>query len=338
MLLAARPEAASVQDEIGMCVAPPCRLFEPTPYAVWPRCLSAARHSCRLGCAECASKRVYSPNGKCSLSNALSSVLLALLAIPHRLPLDCAFDDPAGDPPSDELVVALTRANPLGGLHYAATRDSLSDFVFEVVSQNPGLAYQSADREGRPAINVATGLCLKLMRDAIFILGRYELTSADAPKHRSATCVVHFARDYGASTSGGAPAAAGQPQEVVLKFMRNHDQWQREIRTRGGTVESGMEETPEASSGERGLLLFSSDHVLPVLRAHVLTKEQAERLGAGLQDYLFILTLPKGEEDLQGPIARCGYRRPSAARTDPDASRLSTSAEISDHPCGATLG
>lgn len=64
--------------------------------------------------------------------------------------------------------------------------------------------------------------------------GRYELLSPSEPKHRSATCVVHFAKDV----------RLQPPADVVLKFMRNEDQFLREVRTRGGTLE------PPADGGD----------------------------------------------------------------------------------------
>ena len=66
--------------------------------------------------------------------------------------------------------------------------------------------------------------------------GRYELLTPKEPKHRSATCVVHFALDHGEEP----------PVERVLKFMRNREQWDREVAVRGGVADGGQ---PSAAAG-----------------------------------------------------------------------------------------
>ena len=47
--------------------------------------------------------------------------------------------------------------------------------------------------------------------------GRYELLTRNESKHKSATCVVHFAVDHGENP----------PVQRVLKFMGKREQWRR---------------------------------------------------------------------------------------------------------------
>jgi hypothetical protein len=123
------------------------------------------------------------------------------------------------------------------------------------------------------------------MFEALFFLGRYELLNADTPKHRSATCVVLFARDHGeqlfpASSSSGSSAGAingqqeeddssggGAGNECVLKFMRNRKQWERELSARGGALEP--ESFVGAAAGVLTAPSLHEDHPLaPAADAH----------------------------------------------------------------------
>ena len=50
------------------------------------------------------------------------------------------------------------------------------------------------------------------MERALFLLGRYELLNPDNPKHRSATCVVLFARDAHAGRQAAGSEAGDAEQ------------------------------------------------------------------------------------------------------------------------------
>lgn len=126
--------------------------------------------------------------------------------------------------------------------------DRFADFVIECVERNRRLPYIRKDAKGRLAASLAHGRCRERMFEALFFLGRYELLNADAPKHRSATCVVLFARDHGEqlfpSGGGGSGGTEGRNEaegssgsDCVLKFMRNREQWVRELSARGGALE-----------------------------------------------------------------------------------------------------
>lgn len=130
---------------------------------------------------------------------------------------------------------------------------------------------------------------------ATLLLGRYELLNEDTPKHRSATSIVLFAIDRLAAESQCPP-------ECVLKLMRNRDQWDRELKARGGALEPGPNETRQRQR-------FSPEHVMPVLRAHELSAEDASVLREDMRGHTHALVLPRGEEDLE-----CAPRRRPRAR------------------------
>lgn len=151
-----------------------------------------------------------------------------------RLPVDRCSDRRK---PGDDLLAALVSAHH-GGLHAAVECDGLADLVHSIVQKDPSVAYTAKDLKGRPAINLAAGRCRARMLEALFFLGRYELLNRDNPKHRSASCVVLFARDFGGGGDSAEPAAANGGKkrgriggaggagaevgtELALKLMKN---------------------------------------------------------------------------------------------------------------------
>jgi hypothetical protein len=218
-----------------------------------------------------------------------------------------------------QLAISSRKVDAVGALMESADLwrivevEELAQAVFDAVRADPGAVQRSQDSKGRPALNLATGVCRQRMFQALYFLGerathppagwpatvcsvrraarsaqlrraarttrialrsthraarrraarfacsvqragqrhacraasarslgargpplralrtgRYELLNPGNPKHRSATCVVLFALDHGALLQGGT-----QPESVVLKYMRNTDQWERELRLRG---------------------------------------------------------------------------------------------------------
>lgn len=69
-----------------------------------------------------------------------------------------------------------------------------------------------------------------------------------------------------------------------------------------GSSEAKKETAAAAAGGDQTpqQQRFSPKHVMPVLRAHVLTPVEAAALGEGFAAFPFVLVLPKGEEDLEG--------------------------------------
>ena len=106
------------------------------------------------------------------------------------------------------------------------------------------------DRFGRSSINQATPRCRAAISRHLYLFGRYELR-AGPPEHMSATSVVRYAVDHGdpvaaLARDSGAPKVA--PRAVVIKLMRNRDQFEREVRARLGP------EAQRARGSDGGLL------------------------------------------------------------------------------------
>ena len=73
------------------------------------------------------------------------------------------------------------------------------------------------DTLGRKAIDVASPMYKKQMLERLYLFQRYEIRDGPA-EHMSATCVVRIAKDH---MDGG--------RLVALKFIRNRDDFKREI-------------------------------------------------------------------------------------------------------------
>ena len=201
-------------------------------------------------------------------------------------------------------AVAIGRAlleHGARGLWRIVEKDAFADLVYDSVRRDPKAPNTSCDDKGRPALALATGRCKQRMLEAMYLLGRYELVGTQ-PKHRSATCVVHFARDHGGGGDGADPA------EVVLKFMRNREQWARETAVRGGALEgreppAGAAASPLGGGGVGAAAVrLSEEFVLPVRRQHELSPEQAAGCGEELASFRYVLVMDRGDEDLAGAI------------------------------------
>ena len=200
-------------------------------------------------------------------------------------------------------------------IHDLARNSCFAELVRELVDADRGLASHKDDAERTP-LQVATTECKAAIQEILFLLGRYDLASPNDPKHRSATCVVRPPPQAACSAAACVrltPNCAAQvhfamdtnaqpTKPCVLKFMRNQEQWQRELDVRGGAVEAG------------GAQRFEPAHVMPVLRSHTLTAVQAAAAFPGGEVYPFVLALERGDEDLSGAIAHARMSLPQARR------------------------
>lgn len=271
-----------------------------------------------------AAARFTTPLHLAALNNHLQAARLLLQANPAaagvrddsgRLPVDRSAERRKS---SSDLIGALVAAHPLG-LHAAVEREELADLVHSLVQREPSLAYAAKDPKGRPAINLATGRCRTRMLEALFFLGRYELLNRENPKHRSASCVVLFARDFGdASVTGGrggrkgagaasasasaAGTAVDSGREVALKLMRNRDQFERELRLRQGATASSSSSGAAPPAATAAAEALDDRFVLPVIRTHELDNERAF-VGTDGTRYPYVLVMERAEEDLAGAIA-----------------------------------
>jgi hypothetical protein len=158
----------------------------------------------------------------------------------------------------------------------------------------------STDPHGRKALDLATPVCKAVLASKLYLGGVYELDMTQLV-HQSATCKVLLALDHSDSNStvggddverkeepktGGAEASVG-PRKVALKFMRDKDQWRRELDARRG-----------GSGGEAAL---NPAFVVGVHRAHDGQEELrfARDLAARqLGDYPYVLVMPRADRSL----------------------------------------
>ena len=139
------------------------------------------------------------------------------------------------------------------------------------------------DEDSRAVINLAHIDIVRVMKEYLYFYGRYEL-QAGPPLHRSATAIVVAATDdHSVSLSsnslvaerGGEPLTTGMAP-VVLKFMMNMEQYDRELNLRQRysldpkyilnvltTMTSGDDESYEKAIHRRGYQLYRYCLVMP---------------------------------------------------------------------------
>ncbi|KAK3265249.1 hypothetical protein CYMTET_26048 [Cymbomonas tetramitiformis] len=106
--------------------------------------------------------------------------------------------------------------------HTLVMTDQYKEIVEVLASQMSSLRAVQ-DEHQRPAYAIASSGMRSVLDDITLICGRFELLSSpDQADHRSATCLVYRAVDRPEGT------------EVVLKLMKQEDQFLREIKSRNG--------------------------------------------------------------------------------------------------------
>jgi serine/threonine protein kinase len=96
-----------------------------------------------------------------------------------------------------------------------------ASMLAEALKAKPDLA-DVEDTQGRRAIDAACKECKEAMEKAVLFVGRYRLAEGQ-PEHKSRTCVVIFAEEVHAEP---------EKRHVALKFMRDIEQFNREVRMR----------------------------------------------------------------------------------------------------------
>jgi serine/threonine protein kinase len=102
--------------------------------------------------------------------------------------------------------------------------------VESILEQYPQLDFALAhacDEGERQAINIAGPLCQTIIKHNMLLLKRFNVITTDAPHHKSATCIVHIGIDEGSKKEREFTIA-----KCALKFMKNRDQFLREISSR----------------------------------------------------------------------------------------------------------
>ena len=161
---------------------------------------------------------------------------------------------------------------------YLVQTDRNSHLVEIFMDKYANLANELAfaeDSEGRMAINIASHVCQRIIKESIYFCKRYEILTLDAPVHKSKTCVLHIALDHG-----------NDNERVALKFMKIRDQYIREVAVR-----------KDANIDDR--------YVISVIRhysydVHELYDQEVKR--RGFDEYLYCVVMPAADRDLDAII------------------------------------
>jgi serine/threonine protein kinase len=206
-------------------------------------------------------------------------------------------------PPSHDVILTLLAAdlpvlpNGTHNAHYAGALHDILDanspldpqFVRKLVqaifSTHPNIAHDlanSVDAAGRRAMNIAHKDVRLLIQSFIFFCGRYEIAKG-APLHRSGTSVVVLASDHGQVADATAAAA---PLQVAMKFMMQHEQYDREINMR----------TRYNISSAHVLTIFDSFDA----ETDAVFAQSLQRIG--MERYRFCVTMPAADRSLKSII------------------------------------
>lgn len=126
--------------------------------------------------------------------------------------------------------------------HRIVRCDDFSPLVRSMVTHYPSLASVVHPVMKRTAYDLATGLVRGVMNDVLYFCGQFKLIKG-RPVHKSSTCVVLLAHDMGAASTKGSEIENEEEGEfsegdnfrqVVVKAMKNRDQFNREITQRTG--------------------------------------------------------------------------------------------------------
>eukprot|EP00935_MAST-01C_sp_MAST-1C-sp1_P000186 g186.t1 len=177
-------------------------------------------------------------------------------------------------------------------------------------------AAAAADKKRRTLLAIAEGVdpqseLSDFIRQKTLFLGVYKIAHGD-PAHKSATCIVSLADDF---SNGNAPVP------VALKFMRNADQFAREIEVRKeqdlgsefvvGVTKSYGSALDAADSDEtkkqlakiqrKSVLEFASLEIDSQDAQHFANAIKSTNHGI-YQDYRFCIVLPRATRGLQEVI------------------------------------
>jgi serine/threonine protein kinase len=147
--------------------------------------------------------------------------------------------------------------------------------VEAILKRNLAMAQQlcmAKDSSGRQAINIACTECQQILKQSLYLHGRYEIMSPSKPEHKSSSSIVHFAYDHG-----------GDGEMVALKLMKHRDQFEREL-----ILRQNARLDPKYVMG----ILTSYDGV-----ENDSFFEELER--RGLQEYPYCVVMTAGDKNLQ---------------------------------------
>ena len=153
-------------------------------------------------------------------------------------------------------------------------RDKNADLVDKILNKYAFISLElskATDTEGRSAINIASQLCQRIIKESTYFCKRYEITTYEAPIHLSRTCMVHIALDH-----------RRDGEKVALKLMKNLDQYTREVTVR-----------KEAK--------LSNEYIITILRSHDIksSEQYQEDINRyGWDEYLYCIVMPCADRDL----------------------------------------
>jgi hypothetical protein len=113
------------------------------------------------------------------------------------------------------------------------------EYVLQKCSKYALKLSHARDEFGRMAVDIATPDIKQLILSCQFFHGRYKFSKGSTPEHESVTCCLYLAEEHFMSSSSqphlsplavtGNGDSVGTSQQVALKFMRNRDQFLREV-------------------------------------------------------------------------------------------------------------
>jgi serine/threonine protein kinase/NADH:ubiquinone oxidoreductase subunit 6 (subunit J) len=213
-----------------------------------------------------------------------------------------AFDFALESSSSEKVITALIRLCLPFGVDKTPVDDKLHGFAWASLTQSDQYAgvvrlimdeyshlcfllANARDASNRIVVNIASPTCRDIISKATFFMKRYQVTtSLTAPHYKSATTMVHMAVDH------DDKSAEGKNNKVVLKFMVNNLDYEREISSRHeGCFESAyvMSVCSQYDSSMGG----EKDSVRAEFKKH------------GFGKYRYCLVMPAGNRNLSEVLA-----------------------------------
>ena len=162
----------------------------------------------------------------------------------------------------------------------AVQSDRFSGAIKSILSEHSMLAYELSmvkDMEKRSSVDIACPQIKKLLMMNLYMLKRYDVTTLSTPHHQSETCIVHLAIDR-----------EDNDRRVALKFMKDREQFLREIKSR--------------SQGA-----YSEEYVVGILRIYDGLEDTfflSELNRKNLQNYPHCIVMEAGDRSLYDILAK----------------------------------
>lgn len=168
------------------------------------------------------------------------------------------------------------------------------EYVLQKCSKYTLKLSQARDEFGRMAVDIATPAIKQLIMSCQFFHGKYKFNQGSTPEHESETCCLYLAEEHfvtrtpptsmSTSTLDSVNVATSH---VALKFMRNRDQFLREV-------------------GLRSRYQLSEDHVVQAVCSYDADNDPAfrqeiEKWGFS-EKYQYLVVMPAADRHLQAVL------------------------------------